>query len=356
MLVKIVLIAVLVVLAVVLAVAVLAVTWLRRVVRSAAGGSKLGILPARVSLLPEPNPQWHDSATINNYAAQLRALGFEDAGAFSIPEMGGLMVLGLVHPRDGLASIIYDHKNRPISFEILEDFTDGSSVTATSSSIGSALDKRPNNPILWLGTTNAREILQAVQDHAASAPRKPIAKTEFVDRFKAGYARSVNWRLKKGGASRDEIRRHAEKKGRTLTDEQIEQSYRNLRVGYLKNLQSGCIAQFLDDQKPSANEWERIRTQTFAIAETLELNELVETISEHTSLDAEQRHQLGKVAKNFGEDAVAVMRRILDQDIASLGLELLAEVKEPVAALILQAPASIRRRGPQVLEPALKSP
>src|ERR1700690_3476259 len=60
--------------------------------------ANLAGMSSRINLELEPNPQWHNSKVINEYADQLKALGFEDAGAYSIPELGGLMILGLVHP------------------------------------------------------------------------------------------------------------------------------------------------------------------------------------------------------------------------------------------------------------------
>ncbi len=197
--------------------------------------------------------------------------------------------------------------------------------------------------------------MQAVQSHQASAPRKPIARDEFADHFKHAYAKSVNWRLKKGGASREEIRRRAEAKGHDFTDEQVEHSYQNLRAAYLNQLQAGCIAQYLDDQKPSVAEWERIRGQTFAVAETLELKEVIQTISDHVMLDEEQRHQLEKVEMTFGENGASVAGKILDQNIADLGLEKLGEVREPVSAIILKArPASPEQRVLRNIQGGLK--
>ena len=184
------------------------------------------------------------------------------------------MILGLVHPAEGLLSVVYDHTKTVPGFDICADFTDGTTVSATSSATGNTLDKRPTDPILWMGTTDAREILKAVQNHQASAPRQPIRKDEFAAHFQRGFAKSVNWRLKKVGVSREEIRRRAEEKGHKFNDEQIEESYRNLRVGYLVMLQNGCLAQFLDEQKMPADEWERLRPRAFAIAETLELKEI----------------------------------------------------------------------------------
>jgi hypothetical protein len=79
------------------------------------------------------------------------------------------------------------------------------------------------------------------------------------------------------------------------------------------------------------------------VAETLELQEIVATVGEHIALDDEQRRQLSAVEKNFGEDAVAVLEKILAQNIGALGLEKLGAVSEPLRALILKAPANPRR-------------
>jgi hypothetical protein len=330
----------LVVLAVLVLVVCGIVLWLLKVIRQAVKTAMASApQPCRVTLEPEPNPQWLKPEIITGYAKELRALGFEDVGAFRIPEMRGLLILGLVHPGEGLLSVVYDHNKAPKpTFDICADFTDGSTISATNSAAGSELDRQPNHPILWLGEVGAGKILEAVQKFPAPAPRQSISKKDFVGHFKTAYARSINWRLKKGGASRDEIRRQAEKKGKPLTDEQLETSYQNLHQKYLQQLQAGCIAQYLDDQKPAAAEWERIQTRTFAIAETLELKEIIEIISGNVELDEAQQQQLGKVQKNSGEDAIAVMERILDQNIATLGLKKIGGVTEPVRALIMLAP------------------
>src|ERR1051325_3492622 len=296
--------------------------------------------PCRVNPEPEPSPQWRSPALIAQYGGELRALGFEDVGAFQIPEMGGLLMLGLVHPAERLVGVVYDHKKIDPTCDICCDFEDGTGLSATNSSSGDTLDKRPGHPILWLGKNNAREVLDAVQKHSAPAPRKPIEREGFVAHFKKSYAEGMNWRLKKGGSSREEIRRHAEKKGQQLDKDQLEECYSSLRAAYVVELQAGCIAQYLDEQRTPAVEWERVRERTFAIPETLEPQEVVEAIANATDLDDEQRYQLDKVEKVFGETALNVLDKILAQNIGALGLQKLGEVTEPVGAYILLAPAA----------------
>lgn len=202
--------------------------------------------------------------------------------------------------------------------------------------MGKTLDKRPDYTILWLGKVSVVEAIKSVAAHPTQSPRKPVSCEQFIIEFKKSYARSMNWRMKKGGASREEIKRQAEADGLELSAEQIEESYQSLRESYLRQLRSGCISQFLDDQKLSAADWERIRDRTFAIPETMDVKEVSEAMQDALSLDEEQSHQLGKVTASFGETGVDVTRRILKENIGALGLEALGEVREPVHALILK--------------------
>src|SRR5207244_779028 len=139
------------------------------------------------------------------------------------------------------------------------------------------------------------EIFDAVRQHPKAAERIELKRENFVENFRKGYTRSMNWRLKKGGASREEIRRQAAADHKELTDEQFEEAYKELRASYVRRLQEGCVAQYLDEQNLVAAEWERIQDRTFAIPETLELKEVVEVISTAMCLDDEQRHALEKV-------------------------------------------------------------
>lgn len=318
---------------------VLAAAWLWRKFRAVAQALQTpSTPPCRVALEPEPDPQWRSPEIIQRFAAEFRELGFAESGAFHIPELGGLQLRSFVHPAERYAAVIYDHTKIAPTFDIVCEFEDGTELSATNTTMGDTLDKRPGHTTLWLGDVNVREVFEAVQQHPQPSPRIPVRGDEFAAKFQKSYAKGMNWRLKKGGSSREEIRRQVEKDGTKLEDEQFEEVYANLREGYLRELQAGCIAQYLDDQQLAAADWERLRSRVFAIPETMELKELIEALEGQLDLDAEQTHQLAKLEKPFGETAVDVMNRILEQNIGALGLEKLGEVTEPVRALILISP------------------
>jgi hypothetical protein len=321
--------------------AVVAVAWFIRTIRWAIKAEMdcPGCPPCRVNPEPESNPQWRNSTVIRRYAEEFESLGFKEVGAFSLPELSGLLILAFVHPTEHLYGVIYDHKTIEPTFDICCAFEDGSGLSATNTSMGNTLDKRPDHALLWVGKETVREVLEAAQKHPQPAARKPVAREGFVAYFKKDYAEGMNWRLKKGGINREEIRRQAQQDGQQLSEEQLEESYKSLRESYLRELGAGCMAQYLDAGQPAVAEWEPLRERAFAIPETLSAEEIVETINNVRPLDEEQQHVLAKVQPAFGETAVDLMEKILAQNIGTLGLVKLGEVREPVQALILLAPA-----------------
>jgi hypothetical protein len=307
----------------------------RRWFRRALAADRL--IPCRVTLEPEVNPQWRSAGVATGFINELRALGFQDVGSFQVPELGGLLIHALYHPQDPAYAVVYDHQKVDPTMDISREFADGTSVTATNTTMGETLDRRPGTSGHWLGKVPARQLFEAIKTHPTNVAIASHSSTDFVAHFQKAYAESMNWRLKKGGVSRDEIRGQAEQNGQTLTDEQLTEVWEAEREKYRRQLQEGCIAQHLDDNKMPAAEWEKICDRAVALPETLELKEIVETLDTALTLDAEQRHQLEKLPASFGENGIDIAQKIVAENIAGLGLIKLGEVTEPVRAWIVLA-------------------
>jgi hypothetical protein len=317
--------------------AALVVRWFRKIIKSAVNDGA-SCPPCRVNPEPEPSPQWRTPDKILQYANEFKALGFEEIGAFTIPEMAGLQILAFVHTGERLYGIIYDHKTIAPTFDIICKFEDQTALSATNSKAGRSLDKRPGHPILWLGDDRVAAVLDAVKQHPQPAARVTVSADGFLPRFKRSYAESMNWRMKKGGVSRDEIRRQTESKGKTINEETLNEVYKNLRKAHITELKRGCLAQYLDELQIPAAEWERLQARAVVVPETLEIEELVETLDEALTLDQEQRHALRQLRKHTGQTALELADEIVIGNVAALGLEKRGEVREPVRAYVLLTP------------------
>ena len=231
---------------VVVAAVVAGAVWFWRAVRAAAATEPYP--PARVSLEPEEHPTWRHESQVMKYAAELRAAGFEQIGVFTIPEMGALHLLAFVHLAEKFYACIYDHK-QVVWFDIFGEFIDQTGLTGTNTAIGDAMDKRPGEIQLSMPHESVKMVFDALREHPRAAERLRVTREGFTETFKRQYARGMNWRMSKGGTSREEIRRQAQEDKRSLTDEQLEEVYKEIRATYVEQLQKGCIAQYLDEAK-----------------------------------------------------------------------------------------------------------
>lgn len=294
-----------------------------------------GCPPSRINLLSESLPQWRNAATIQKYANEFKTFGFEQVDVYRIPELKSMLMMGFVHPNERMMGVIYDHKQIEPTIDIVADYEDGTDVTGTNTTMGDTLDKRPGHEKLWLGAVSVSEVFEAVKGHS-QLPRKEILKSEFAARFKKSYADGMNWRLKKGGTSREEIKRQAEKNGKPLTEEDYDQCYENMRTAYIIELQSGCIAQYLDDKNVPALAWDRLRDRAFAIPETMTAKEVAEALSISAEFDEDQMARAESLQIGPDETALNLVDKVMANDGKTLTK--LGEVKEPVNAYILLGP------------------
>jgi len=320
----------------VVAVVVIAVIWFWRAVRRAAATQ--GCPPARISLEPEEHPVWRNEGRVMGYAAELRSAGFEEIGVFTIPELGAMHVLAFVHLAERFYACIYDHSQGAPWFDIYGEFADQTELTGSNTAVGDTLDKRPGDTKLSMPNQSVKTIFNALLEHPRAAGRLTVTREGFADTFKRQYARGMNWRMSKGGVSREEIRRQAQQDNRSFTDEQLEEAYKELRASYVEQLQKGCIAQYLDEAKLPIIEWEQIQHRTLAVPETLTLEEIVALFETTAGLDEEQRHALTKIEAAYGENGLDLLKRIIAGNVGALGLKEIAQISEPVRAAIVLLP------------------
>lgn len=294
--------------------------------------------PCRVNPQVEPNPQWRNPEQIKKFTDEFLAHGFTSLGAFTIPETGGLQIAAFVHEAERLYGTIYDHQKMPPNIDIVGDLEDGGELSGSNTKFGDTVDRRPEVIAIRLDGGGVKELLAAVLAHPTQSPRKPVNGADFAEYFRLSYAKAMNWRMKRGGTTREEIRRQAKKDGTELTDEEFEEVYKQQHESDMTELQAGCIAQYLDEQKPAPVEWNEIESRVFAVPAPLTEAEIIELLELHCDLDEEQTHRLKQIKLAFGQTALDFMHQVMDGNIGALKLKRLGAVQEPVPAEIFLAP------------------
>ncbi len=330
---------ILVVVLVLLLVVALGVWWLINKLKGVVSAVKEGLSqlqlhpPCRVNPAPEATPKWHNPEQVKKFSDEFTANGFTPLGAFTIPEIIGMQLAAFVKEAESLYGVVYDHMKLPPSINIVCRFEDGSDLTVTNTTFGGSMDRPPGSAIIRLDGGGVAECLAALQAHPAPSVRMPVRGDEFGARFREAYAKEMNWRMKRGGATREEIRREVEKSGRTLTDEEFEELCGKHREAYMMELQRGCLAQYREEHQPAAADWAKMEYRAFAIPETMTMEELRETIELHCELEEEQLNQLKAAQLAPGQTITDLAGQFL-RSISATGLKHLGSVQEPVPAEI----------------------
>jgi len=295
--------------------------------------------PCRVTVQPESHPEWRNVEKIKRYTDDFTANGFSSLGAFRIPELRGLQIAAFVNEAQSLFGITYDHEKLPPNFDVVCRFEDGTDLTVTNTTYAAGMDRPTNSPAIRLEGIGVKDAMDAIWKHPATAPRIPARGADFARRFESSYAQEMNWRMSRGGVTREEVRRQAERRGENISEERLNEVYENLRSAHMEQLQVAIITQYKSDQKVAPAEWEKIEDRVFTIPSVFTEEEVRVEIEGNLGLDEKQSAALQQIKLEPGQTALDFMNQVLAGKAGLLPMQRLGSVKEPVPAdLFLREP------------------
>jgi len=182
---------------------------LAAVLGPAIGRAALAAQPDTITLTSADADRWRDLETIERTARPLEGEGFVAAGDFRVVELQGVHVRLLAHEGRGWYAAIYEHPQAGIWFDLVRFWSDGTSVTWTTSS-PTGLEDQPGHPTHRVAGAHPAELfLRACREAASGSPDVEPAMRGAAGRvFCAAYAESMAGR-KVRGIAREEILRVA---------------------------------------------------------------------------------------------------------------------------------------------------
>lgn len=157
----------------------------------------LARLPDRIHLARRTDQQWTDRAAADGLATPLLDQGFEDAGTFAITEMPGVLCRLLVEPRDAIGAVVYEHPKVGTWLELVSRYTDGTSVTF-STSRPTGIAPRPGHHSVHAPGTTAAALLERIRAERPLRSLQPLTAATFPRAFENGYAESIAHRKQRG--------------------------------------------------------------------------------------------------------------------------------------------------------------
>ncbi len=232
--------------------------------------------PFRIELQPGVSEAWNEDLAQPLYEPLLER-GFVDAGAFqneSTPN-SSFSIKGFASPELGVWAAVFHHEQAGYWLELVTQNKDETTITFSTCK-DHGMDQPEYSHVERRLAAEPEELLDEFLA-ARNKPTKPVDPENFADYFCQSYARSMDWRIARGGVTREEVVRQVEKSGETDPDK------REQLVGLIQSQWRTKINEFYDEQlrenfikaaKMEPAKWEKIREKLVFVHDSLTGEEL----------------------------------------------------------------------------------
>ncbi len=159
--------------------------------------------PDEIHMIAAPDHAWTNQAAVNAYAQSLSALGFSDAGAFTIDVLPAATRFLLKKP-DDVYAVIYEHPKAGVWLNLVILYENGGSMTLTTTP-DRGLEKRPGHPTLHAPGATADELYAMTQKLLNEPKRKALMPSSIIGEFERAWADGVKWRKSRGMSATEAI-------------------------------------------------------------------------------------------------------------------------------------------------------
>lgn len=249
--------------------------------------------PLTVKLRRDPEPSWFADKAARKGDADMRRLGYEFAGAFTIDEMPGVQLVGYCHKEFGIYGAYYNHPAAGRWFDLCADFVDGGELTVTNAPQGEQLDHRPGTEKHFRKGDTIDALHAFIADRVSPNPVTPVAIENFAGAFEAAYAREMAWRSARNGISEEEFRRVAATTEHGLAPERWSEAYDETKLQEIQLWESAALDEFEKMTTLSVAEWKKFEGSMLIFRDDFHAPAYVAYLGESLGLEVEatERHR-----------------------------------------------------------------
>jgi hypothetical protein len=200
----------------------------------------------RITLFPLEPPPIKNAAKFGEAADAFRGLGFSDMGTFGVKEMPGTVMLAMYNSEKDFTAVVYEHPAVGVFSEVLALYEDGGAVTAGNAPQGGNLDWPEDRIKMNDKGADPKRLFEFVSEYLDRKPLRRVGPDNFASVYEGEYAKVMDWRLKRGGATKEEIRRVAASMGKTgVTESAIEAAAKIEELKAAMQLSRMCLENFM---------------------------------------------------------------------------------------------------------------
>lgn len=233
--------------------------------------------PFEIELKPAPKG-WADEETTGRYRKELAALGFTEGNAYYIEEFQEVLLMSFFAPDHSVMAVLYFHPEVGAWVDFAAEMDDGTEIMVSNTPIGREIDTRPECVNIIDTENSLPEMAAEIRKRIAGKTAVPIAKTDFRTRFESAYRKDMEWRNRRGGISREEVERIAQKKGIQVAD--MDYAFDELKRNELLQWHHGCLQTFITETEMPVSEWVKYEDNLFIISDRVDPKYLVEYLED----------------------------------------------------------------------------
>ncbi len=294
--------------------------------------------PVRLELKPASALVWDDPAGFARDAGAIRDAGFSSAGEYTVESREGLKIAGFANAPRSIYAAIYEMAPAGIWVDFVTRYADGTALTYSNGK-HHGLDRPPGKVAEFYDGMAVEELYRRFLEERPARPMLPAPPEDFAAAVERYHAEEMDWRLKRGGLTEEEIRRVAARDGSEPSQEMIRHTQRMWWASVTGDLEEKLRASYLAAVSLPVADWESVRDRLVFVHDYLRAEDLIAKFGwvaeEDEDSEETVRQRLADLGECSGREA---FERLNATFPAAHQHRLLGKVDRPVEADVYAAP------------------
>lgn len=231
------------------------------------GMASSGPPPLRISMVGlESAPEWVSEPHAQTVTTALLEAGFKHGGDFLIPEACDATMRAYLSSDGTTAAFLCKHPAKPECFlDLVREYADGTTLTVSDAQ-DLGLEACPAHPNVKFTGQPLSVLLKELEDRSQDREAVVMAVEQLAPTYKRGYAALMDWRVEKGGITREEMLANA---GRDMEESEIPQALEQFRQQNLEQTQELLMIRYSEQTQLPVARWEEVRERLIFVHDRL---------------------------------------------------------------------------------------
>lgn len=160
--------------------------------------------------------------------------GLKRIGTYRIDPLN-VIATAFANPEEHICAVVYHHPMVGCFVDVVCKSASGLSFTATNAPAGNALDHREGQEKHYDKTLAIPALFELAKSKKPESPYDDWTAENFKAKFEQAYADDMDWRARRGGVTKEEVRRQAAVDGKPYSEEVIHEATEQLKQKFAES-------------------------------------------------------------------------------------------------------------------------